>query len=161
TGNITIADTAFTRVTGIDDLSVGGTGTVSITLGTNATTAASSANGPNGSTLIIDDSGGTGNLTVNASAMTGNVTILAVTAGTSTTGAIAVTLGTRTDTVDLNASSGANSVSAIAPGSNGPSSLPNHNLTGGSGMDTLTIGGSGSGQGTQFAFTFGDGAHSD
>jgi T1SS-143 domain-containing protein len=79
TTGVTVVDSAFTNVTGVEKLVIGGSGTNTVTLGTAASADAASATG---ATLTVDDSAGTGNLTVNGSAMTANLTVIA---GTGTT----------------------------------------------------------------------------
>jgi Ca2+-binding RTX toxin-like protein len=67
----TVQDAAFTNVTNTEILKVGGTGTDVLNLGANASHDAGGA----GHTLTIDDTTGTGPLTVSGSAMTANMMI--------------------------------------------------------------------------------------
>jgi hypothetical protein len=69
-GTASVVDSAFSRVTGVEALKLGGPGTNSITVGVDA-----SADVGAGNTLSINDSTGTGSLTVNAEAMTAKVSI--------------------------------------------------------------------------------------
>jgi hypothetical protein len=70
-GIASVVDSDFAKVTGVEALKLGGTGANSVTVGADA-----SADVGTGNTLTINDSAGTGNLTVNASAMTAKVSII-------------------------------------------------------------------------------------
>jgi Ca2+-binding RTX toxin-like protein len=70
---IVVADAAFTNVTGIDTLKVGGAADDSVTLGG---FASHDVGGP-GHTFLLDDSSALGNLYVNAAAMSANLEVLA------------------------------------------------------------------------------------
>jgi Ca2+-binding RTX toxin-like protein len=69
-GPASVVDSDFAKVTGVEALKLGGTGANSVTVGADA-----SADVGAGNTLTIDDSAGTGSLTVNATAMTAKVSI--------------------------------------------------------------------------------------
>lgn len=69
-GIASVVDGDFAKVTGVEALKLGGTGANSVTVGADA-----SADVGTGNTLTINDSAGTGSLTVNASAMTAKVSI--------------------------------------------------------------------------------------
>jgi hypothetical protein len=69
-GIASVVDSDFARVTGVEALKLGGSGANSVTVGANA-----SADVGAGNMLTINDSAGTGSLTVNAAAMTAKVSI--------------------------------------------------------------------------------------
>ena len=66
---ITIADADFAHVTNIETLKIGGTAADNVTLGTNVNTEIGGA----GHTFTVDDSTGSGALTVNGSALVANL----------------------------------------------------------------------------------------
>jgi Ca2+-binding RTX toxin-like protein len=70
---IVVADAAFTNVTGIETLKIGGAADDAVTLGAHA----SADVGGVGHTFMLDDSAGLGNLSLDGSAMTANMTVLA------------------------------------------------------------------------------------
>ena len=71
--DFTVADAAFSHVSGIETLEIGGSGTDSVTLGANA-----SANvGGAGHLFTLDASAGIGDLTLDASGMTADLKVLA------------------------------------------------------------------------------------
>ena len=76
---IVVADSAFTNVTGIETLKVGGAADDSVTLGAFASHDVRGS----GHTFLLDDSSALGNLYVNAAAMSANLEVLAG-AGTDT-----------------------------------------------------------------------------
>src|SRR5262249_3997190 len=70
---IVVTDPAFTNVTGIDPLKIGGVADDSVTLGS----FASHDVGGSGHTFLLDDSSALGNLYVNAAAMSADLEVLA------------------------------------------------------------------------------------
>ena len=70
---IVVADAAFTSITGVETLRVGGAADDSITLGISASNDVGGA----GHLFTLDDSSGFGNLYVNAAAMSANLEVLA------------------------------------------------------------------------------------
>jgi Ca2+-binding RTX toxin-like protein len=72
TTGVLVTDADFSHVTGIETLKIGGAATDSVTLGLYA----SADVGGSGQTLTLDDTAGTGNLMLNASAMNANLQVL-------------------------------------------------------------------------------------
>jgi hypothetical protein len=95
TAAITVTDADFTHVTAIETLKVGGTGADSITLGSTVSAEIGGA----GHVFTVDDSTGSGALTVNASGMVAN--LLSELNGADFTSADHITGGSGNDTIEL------------------------------------------------------------
>jgi Ca2+-binding RTX toxin-like protein len=95
TGGVTVAGSAFTSVHSVEILKIGGSGPDSVTLGS----AASADVGGAGHTFTVDDTAGTGTLTLNASAMTANLVVELQSA--EFTSSDTITGGSGSDTIQL------------------------------------------------------------
>jgi T1SS-143 domain-containing protein len=120
---ITVADADFGGVTGIETLKVGGTGADSIALGSTVNSEVGGAN----HTFTVDDSTGSGALTVNASGMLAS--LLAELNSADFTSADHITGGSGNDTIQLVDTAGMVVIDA--------------DFTNVSGIETLQLGGSG------------------